>query len=1046
MLELLPSSAQLSFEVLNFSRLANRTFRTLGGLSYHTATPAVSALIMWQTLGELMPLFKQYGSGAAKDSALCELMLKTEAQCKACCISPDELLRAAEALPEGEPLRDKLHDIGLTLSTFDVNLGARYDNAADDLTRLASLLAGEGKALFANTHVYIDSFTDFTVQELAVLRALFVAAPSVTVTFPLSGPRDAGLHLAAVCASHKKIARMAGELSLRILLEESEAKKPQRALEYLSEHLFDMTAESAPLSMAESGDISLCRCASPFEEASAAAAEVHRLVRSGCRYRDITVVVRDATAWSGILDAAFEKENIPCFLSEKTDITLRPLIKLIIEALRIRLGNWREEDVVGYLKTGLCGVPADDINLFEEYANVWHPRGEKAYNGASFTKNPDGYTSKLSERAERILAGANRVREGMVKPLVDLFAALDAAESATAQCRALYDFLEALSIREQLREQAKERLLAGERREAEELSRLYQVTVDALEAISDAIGDRRLTVSAFADALKLVFTRTDIGTIPTSADEVTVGSASMLRADHPGYVLVLGLNEGQFPRTVTDDGLLGDAEKKKLAELGIEFSSDNTELASSELFYLYRAFTAPREGLRLFYSATSTDGRAITPSIAVERVHRLFPALKEQLYAAQNPVDRIFTPEGAMEALPELPAEAARAVLSLLEKRGVTAAQSLRRPVVEKDAYVSAKTAQKLFSAGRFNPTHLEKFSSCRFAYYCSKVLRLREEPNGSMSSAEVGNFIHHVLEHIMLAVQRDKLPFSAYDKQKQAEMVSEICENYRLELIGSGGELSPRSRALLARLEQLAGLIVSGLFAEFADSLFQPAFLELDLAAVGERPSITVGDGTEIPLSGKADRVDYWRDEAGNAYLRVADYKTGTRSFDADDIAKGFCLQMPLYLLALCRGQHTALCRRLGLPEDTVFHPAGVSYLSSAIGTENTESRRPADKAMKDAVERLSREGLVLADPEVQHAMSLSGDKAILGGGRSKKKRALTTEEFDELFNTLEHTITDIAGNMRKGEAQASPRSHGGRSPCEFCAFAAVCRAAEKD
>ena len=34
MLETLPASAQLSFEVLNFSRLANRTFRTLGGLSY----------------------------------------------------------------------------------------------------------------------------------------------------------------------------------------------------------------------------------------------------------------------------------------------------------------------------------------------------------------------------------------------------------------------------------------------------------------------------------------------------------------------------------------------------------------------------------------------------------------------------------------------------------------------------------------------------------------------------------------------------------------------------------------------------------------------------------------------------------------------------------------------------------------------------------------------------------------------------------------------------------------------------------------------------
>jgi ATP-dependent helicase/nuclease subunit B len=221
---------------------------------------------------------------------------------------------------------------------------------------------------------------------------------------------------------------------------------------------------------------------------------------------------------------------------------------------------------------------------------------------------------------------------------------------------------------------------------------------------------------------------------------------------------------------------------------------------------------------------------------------------------------------------------------------------------------------------------------------------------------------------------------------------------------------------------------------------------LELDLNAIGERPVVTLKNGTEIPLSGKADRVDFWQDEKGHAYLRVADYKTGTRSFDAEDIAKGFCLQMPLYLLALCRGDHKELCRRLNLPEDTVFHPAGVSYLSSAIGTENTESRRPQQDAMQDAVERLSREGLVLADTEVQHAMSLSGNKAILGGGRSKSKRALSTEEFDDLFVTLENTIADIATCMKKGDAEAHPRPHGGRTPCEYCAFSAVCRTAQKN
>ena len=44
MLNALPPSAQLSFEVLNFSRLSNKLFRIYGGLSYNYITRGMSAI------------------------------------------------------------------------------------------------------------------------------------------------------------------------------------------------------------------------------------------------------------------------------------------------------------------------------------------------------------------------------------------------------------------------------------------------------------------------------------------------------------------------------------------------------------------------------------------------------------------------------------------------------------------------------------------------------------------------------------------------------------------------------------------------------------------------------------------------------------------------------------------------------------------------------------------------------------------------------------------------------------------------------------------
>ena len=53
---MLPSYSPLCFEVTNFSRLANTTFRALGGINGEYCDKAVKALIMWRALTELSPM------------------------------------------------------------------------------------------------------------------------------------------------------------------------------------------------------------------------------------------------------------------------------------------------------------------------------------------------------------------------------------------------------------------------------------------------------------------------------------------------------------------------------------------------------------------------------------------------------------------------------------------------------------------------------------------------------------------------------------------------------------------------------------------------------------------------------------------------------------------------------------------------------------------------------------------------------------------------------------------------------------------------------
>ncbi len=1042
MLELLPPAAQLHFEVVNFSRLANRTFRTLGGHSWNVATPTVQALSMWRALRDLAPVLSHYGEHARK-ARLCDMMLETAKRCKAYAITADALLRAADALPAGEPLSHKLTDLGSALGAFEQTLAQHFDNGDDDLDRLAELLRTSGKQLFSNTHIYVDSFTDYTAQELSVLRALIAASPEISFTFPLASPADTGLHLQSAVHTHKRLQRMARELGEQIHTVRPVQQAPKSAREYLSRHLFDMNAEPAPLALLDTPDVSLTLCANPFSEAEAAVAEIQRLVRAGARYRDITVILRDANSAVGVLDAAMEREGIPFFLSEKTDVTVRPLIKLILLALRLQLHALRDEDMVAYLKTGLCGVCADDVNLFEEYTSVWHPRGSAAYT-APFTRNPDGYAVRKSARAEVILQAANRVREHAIPPLLGFHERLKDAENGTEMCRALYDFLTALGVAEQLREQAKEQLRAGARRDAEELSRLWTVTVGAIDDVARVLGERALSVADFAEALKLVFARTDIGTIPTSVDEVTIGSAVTLRADHPRFVLVLGLNEGQFPANVGDEGLISEQEKRRLAEIGLDLPSGRDERTSNELFFLSRAFGAPKEGLYLSYTKTTSDGRAATPSIAVERVSHLLGIKKPRIFEAENALDHIYTPAAAMERLCDLSDTEKDAVGALLRELGVPAARNLDCKVTKPDAALDAKAAEALFAQKRMSPSHLESFAGCRFAYYCERILRLREDKNATLALSDTGTFLHYVLEKAMEAEKQEPAPFHEIDDAKTDALIKQITDAYLADLCEASGPLTSRAKALTERLSALARLVVSALFAEFSDSDFRPAFTELDLQKTGSSCELALGGGDRIALTGKADRVDVWHAPDGKSYLRVLDYKTGTREFSTEDVKHGLSLQMPLYLMALCSRAYPILNNEMGLSPDTVLSPAGVTYFSTAVRSENTPSRKDAQSAMRDAAGRLARSGVLLGDPAVLAAASHGGNKDIVGTTRGKKH--LDREEFDALFADLTDVIKKLGKEMREGVATACPNPAKRTSPCDYCKYNAICRVSKTD
>ena len=513
MLSLLPPKAQLTVEALSFSRLANRVFRQYGGLSYHYATDGVQALLMWRRLCELAPLLEEYGEQAQNNPALTEIMLGAVGELKSCSISPARLERAADKLPQDSSLRSRLRDISLIYAAYQNELTDKYDDAADDLTRLCEILRDHD--FFKGSHVYIDYFTSFTAQETEIIRHIFRQADHVTIALCCNGRNDAALHLATVADTASRLYQLAldcgCELEECFLQGNHRAKKAELAA--LEKHLWQLERDTVEqeIPSEDRGAVRLMHCMDPYEEAEAAASLIADAVQHGARWRDFVIICRDATQYEGILDAALEKSGIPAFYAEKTDLSTLPLIKLILTALRIVNCNWRQGDVITHLKTGLCPFSSEDIDLFEIYVSTWRLRGAD-FLRESWQMHPDGYVAgnRMTERAASTLEAANRIRAALIPPLLTLQRELNASGTVPDMCRALYRYLETIHVKDQLQESASRDFSRGEigKLRAEETLRLYATVLDVLDQMATAMPDTELTAEEFATALKLMFDRT----------------------------------------------------------------------------------------------------------------------------------------------------------------------------------------------------------------------------------------------------------------------------------------------------------------------------------------------------------------------------------------------------------------------------------------------------------------------------------------------------------------------------------------------------------
>ncbi len=577
---------------------------------------------------------------------------------------------------------------------------------------------------------------------------------------------------------------------------------------------------------------------------------------------------------------------------------------------------------------------------------------------------------------------------------------------------------------------------------------MWDALMGVLDTLAVTIPDAVGNAESFGTMLSQIISATDVGTIPTGIDEVALGSADLIRTEEPRHVIIVGAVADEFPAKTPSDGILSETDRVMLEGCGIELSDSGRNASGMEMFLFYKAVSAASESVTLMIPCTSGTSKC-EPSIGITRIRELFPNISVSEYTPDDPLQSVWARADLERFVRDRSAvgECARWLLPEYADVPLWGEDKTYDPSSE---MIPQDVIRRVYGDSiNLSQTKIDSFAKCPFMYSVNYTLGLEEDAVGRIDTGDTGTFVHKVLEEFFKATEEMEFPIS---EEIEKELCDRLFDNYVAHL-GEKGIINGRQRFLFKRLRRSIGVFIRSLNEEFTQGLFRPWRFE---QAVGMNdpdsipaPVFYLSDGTEIRMRGFIDRIDVYKED-GITYVRVVDYKTGSKEFKLRDIYEGLNLQLLLYLFTIWKSPPGEFRRALA-GEGGEIVPAGALYFSARPGEGKSDTMLYGDDGMDIATAAVSRNGLVLSDKNIIAAMDreFSGRYAPVGlnkDGELKASDSLASiEQFGKLYLDISGIITEIGEKLAGGFAGAVPVEHGGKSPCEYCSYYPICRKSDR-
>ncbi|SDB33124.1 ATP-dependent helicase/nuclease subunit B [Pseudobutyrivibrio sp. YE44] len=1060
-----PNHCIMNIDVLSFNRLAYRVFEELGAAVHAVLDDTGKSLVIRKLvenhldeMGALKGNIKRINYITQVKSLISEMTQYN--------ITPERLQEMIDTPTMSRSFKERASDLLVLYRAFLEFIDGKYVTTESILSTLNSML--DDSNIVLGSTVVLDGFTGFTPIQYQLVEHMLKICDEVAVTITA----DENTALFQTQAEDELFA-MSSEFALKM---EQLAKKVKveinepvfidshngwlssnDALQFLEQNIFRDEKKSFQGQNPDQS-IKMVSLRSPRQELKYIAITINKLVRDGMRYKDIAVVAPNLEQYRYLLTAIWSDYKIPYFIDAKTEILFHPMCEAIDSIFDIWNRNFRREDVIRFLKTGLTDLSTEDIDYLENYLIATGIRGANKYfhpfaiRANSFSKDED-------------MLRVNDIRNRFIGSFMEFDKAVGKKSSVRQLATALYQLIVTFDFESKINKRGQEYEDSANSIKAKEYSQIYPVIMNILDKMVSILDDEVMDLEEFHDIYKAGLSAATIGVIPPANDSVIVGDIERTRLANIKVLFCIGASDDAIPMKVENGGILSQLEREQLLNAGFELAPSDRQRAFRQKFYLYLMLTKPNQKLYLTLPRVDGEGKGVNPSYLTGIIKQLFPSIKLEEIEEFQGHDRLLSKKSAVDFMITLLSKAVLFGMDNLSEQELTLLNSLltwakqdeevdleqiikaaffehEKEAVSKDIMLAVNEAFHSDETVSGSVSKFELYNECAYKYFLRYILKLQEREEFELSNIDLGNFCHEALQRYSDSLKEDNKSWKTVTKKEQ--------DSYITTAISQTFEAMPKVQTLedstqkyiVNTMKKTLHYTIDVITTQVRRGEFEPAFFEENIQSQIVDP---ITKEIVADFTGKVDRIDLTDSE--DKAVRIIDYKSSGRQLSLAECYYGISMQLPIYM-------GVVIDKLKDKYPSATLHPAAMLYYKMTNEFIKNDGYTEADlKEMRLRTNKM--EGLLSSDENDLRAndatVGLEEEQTLKSsivpyevttkGALSSRTNAVARSDMQTVIDYSMQTAANTAKKILAGEFDCEPVKVKNKiDACQYCGYKSIC------